>query len=248
MSEGNATTFLESTPAATTEQTNPNTQEGEFLQRLVGEGKKYKSTEEVAKAYVHAVEFIDQLKEQQRNHEAELQNLREIAKLKENLEQKVERLEQVAKSSEVIAPELVAKLVNETLDKRSFETKAKENKKLAWDKLTEIYGDLNAAKNAVTQYVGGNDHKKDFVNQSAVTDPESLVELIKSKIPVKTPQGVDQNIENGTVPDVDFEKQVEGLTWSKAQEIKKKDPKLYRSMKFQLKLHEAAGKEGFFNN
>lgn len=247
MSNGNETPFLDTDTAGTNQADDLKTPEGSFLERLVGDGKKYKSEEEVAKAYVYAVEFIDQLKAQQREHEAEIQSLKETAKLKGDLEKKVEQLEQMTRS-EVLAPELVERLVNETLDKRSVAVESKKNKDIAWAKLTEAYGDLPAAKAAVAKYAGGDQKRIDFLNQSVAIDPDNIVNLIKTAVPVTEPKGVDKNVDSGKLPDMDFEKKTEGLTWSMAQKIRKEDPKLYKSMRFQLKLHEEAGKDGFFDN
>jgi hypothetical protein len=243
MADGDATTFLANDdPTVTTEDPKPSDQEGEFFQQLVGEGKRYKTPEDVAKAHFHATEFIDQLKSEMREKEAEIEQLKKRKQLEDDLSDKLARLEAAQNDSEVVAPELVERLVEKSLQRNTAKQRAEESKRIAWTKLDEYYGDRASALQAVQEYVGDDTAMKESISQLGIAKPEAFVKLITTEVPKKDPEGVIVSPETPVHnPDVEFSRKVQGLTWSKCRQIKKDDPELYNSREFTMEMHKQAG-------
>lgn len=98
------------------QQTPPTTQgNGEIVGALVGDGQKYKTVDELAKAYLHADTFIQQLKE-------ENQKYREQAMAAKSIDEVLERIEQSQRVQQTtpVEPEKVdiSALVEQTLTQR----------------------------------------------------------------------------------------------------------------------------------
>jgi hypothetical protein len=252
MSE-NATTFLEEAEAAASGQSNDAnqpTQEGEYLQRLVGEGKKFKTIEDMAKGNHFAYDFIDQLKEEKQAMQEELDALKERQNLAQELNEKIVRLEEATKQQEVVPPELVDNLVKQSLQKVTAEQRAQEAKTLVWSKLDEFYGDRPAAAQAMKKYIGDDAEMAKTATDLGIVNPDALIQLVTTAVPKVKPEGViPEDSDNETPkPETPLNIQYPGLTWSKCEEIRKKNPTLYKSKKFQLLMHQTAGENPNFIN
>jgi hypothetical protein len=118
--------------AAAQSATPPETQgSGEIVSALVGDGQKYKTVDELAKAYLHADTFIQQLKE-------ENQKYREQAAAAKSIDDVLERLQQ-AQQPEPVTPVKaeqpdISALVEQTLAQREAK-KAQEANLLEADRL-----------------------------------------------------------------------------------------------------------------
>ena len=113
-------------------QTPPTTQgNGEIVNALVGDGQKYKTVDELAKAYLHADTFIQQLKE-------ENQKYREQAAAAKSIDEVLERLQQAQQPEQVTPAKVeqtdISALVEQTLTQREVK-KAQEANLLEADRL-----------------------------------------------------------------------------------------------------------------
>ena len=93
-------TFLPTEPVATT---------GNPIEELVGEGKKYRSVEDLAKAYKNADQFIETLKTEKRTLEEQYHDA--IAKNR-SIEEIIEALN---KQNEVVPPTIPATPASHTV-------------------------------------------------------------------------------------------------------------------------------------
>lgn len=105
---------------------------------------KYGSVEDALKALPHANSFIEQLKREKAEQEAELQRLRGVADKTTELERTVqELLNKVNDTSNQKLPptqEDIAELVNRTLTQRDTERSAKENQAAVVATATKAFG------------------------------------------------------------------------------------------------------------
>jgi len=100
------------------------------------------------------------------------------------------------------------------------------------------FGSLENAKLAIREFVGTDKERADIVNRMGSHTPEAVAEFLKIQL-----KGNDKLDGAGgsefTVEDkVDMN--INMLTWAKAKDVKKKDPKLYKSRQFQMQIHAAA--------
>ena len=212
----------------------------QFLNNLVGEGKKYRDADDLAKAYHHANLHIDELKS----------DLEEFKGGKELLNEVLDEIRNSnpEESTEVSAPpkapaeaqiqtEDVAKLVSDEFSRKEQETQAKNNVQLSFEKLTEVYGSQSNAKAAVAKTIGNDEHIKNTIDSLSLTSPNAMVKFITGVTPA-------ESLAEGNTPGVDAAASspigVGGLTWAQCREIRKADPKRYNSPEFRQSIEAAA--------
>lgn len=211
--------------------------EESLLTALVGETQKYKSVEELAKAYVNADSFIEQLKEENRK-------LREQAAKAKTIDEVLERMNQRTAPEEDkppvsgIKPEDVQKLVEQTLSGRELQQRREANLLAADKAMKERFGDKAAEmfkQRATTP------EKAKILMELAATDPQEFVNLFGGVTSTPT-----QNIDTGSVStplslQSGNRAKMEG-TKEWAQNIRKENPSLYWSHEFQYKLQQMVSK------
>ena len=162
----------QATETATQVATPPTTQgNGEIVSALVGEGQKYKTVDELAKAYLHADTFIQQLKEENQKYREQVASAKSIDDVLERLQQSQQQ-EQVT-SAQVEQPDISA-LVEQTLAQREVK-KAQEANLLEADRLMkerhgERAGELFKAKATTPEL-------KKLYTELAARSPQDFVAL-----------------------------------------------------------------------
>lgn len=250
MADDPSTTILEIIPNPPANDPIQQVPAGEdFLSKLVGDGGKYKDVQELAKAYVHADEFIEKLKEEKREVEERLlhsearnrtadeilialrspqpQTALEMAM--EDNENSVNQTMSTPKETPS-SEDRVAELVTSLLEKRERSERAKKQKEIVWSKLTQAFGSKDEADAAVAEYAAGNADRLVALNQLGMTDPDAVVEILKK---VRKPK------ENLSSPPTEMTFSNVGnnkMTWTEAQKIRRTNPKLFWSRAFQNTL------------
>lgn len=235
---------------------NNQTETENYLADLVGEGKKYSTIEEAAKALAkkarHADEFIETLKvekQQVLNELAEtkgkVQTAQELLELMREREPagnniSTDSLEETPRQS--MTQEDVAKTIDGILQQREAQAKRKAAFESSFEKLTEAFGSAAAAKERVASFIAADPANKVIVDTVGISNPAKLIKMIKEDL--GEPEEFSPARDTGSV--TRFDKATSGLTWSKAKEIKKSTPALYNSVKFQKKLQEAIDKNPTF--
>jgi hypothetical protein len=245
-----------------TTQVSDQTETVDYLSTLVGEGKKFSTAEEavaaLAKKAVHADQFIETLKAEKTDLETQMGSAKKVEDILDILNKESDTgfntqtfettlsNDRSGEDSEEDVGTAVARILKEREEASATATKLKtikENQDKSWEMLTESLGDLDTAKLAVKNYIEGDIVKAEIINQLGSHKPSELVKFIKSQMNTKDPSTTTTT--RRTVSEFDTNS---SLTWSKAREVKKDNPKLYKSHKFQSLLHSAAGKdENFFN-
>lgn len=224
-------------------------QEADYLASLVGEGKKYKTVEEAAKALakkaVHADQFIETLKTEKQTLEEQISGAKKVedilALLRQDPEPAAQYQEQTTqetpKASEQAedvrtAVERLLKEKEEAARTEAEVKKVKENQGKSWEMLASAYGSLDAAKAIVGEYIGGDSVKADVVNKLGSYNPDELVKFMKAQksAPVA-------NTSNPSRLNLgEFDQSGGKMTWDFAQKVKKENPKLYHSHSFQRRM------------
>jgi len=222
-----------------TEEATPS-EKPQFLNNLVGEGKKYRDADDLAKAYHHANLHIDELKSDLEEFKGGKELLNEVLDeiRNSNPEESLEvSAPPKAPAEAQIQTEDVAKLVSDEFSKKEQETQAKNNVQLSFEKLTEVYGSQSNAKAAVAKTIGNDEHIKNTIDSLSLTSPNTMVKFITGVTPA-------ESLAEGNTPGVDAVAGspigVGGLTWAQCREIRKADPKRYNSPEFRQSIEAAA--------
>ena len=224
-----------------------------YLETLVGDGKKYASAEDLAKAYSNADTHITTLIEEKRVVEEQSKQLVAEAKTVDEIMAAINDaatpVKEVVKQEEVkvetvpaISQEDIAAMVNAQITKAKTDDQTERTRAEIQGKLIEEFGDKAALAKAINTYAGDDTAKLALLDQMVVTDYGNAVQLLKS---------TDGNVSFGQ--DIVSTRRVEqdiprGLTWSKCRQIKKDNPKLYHSPDFQTKMHQAGASNPNFLN
>lgn len=160
----------------------------EYLPELVGDGKKYKSPEDLAKAALHKDQFIDQLKREQRDRDAT------IARLQSDLEARIKQEDFLTKVETLVAPKLpeaggtppadgtngtpavTPETIEKILEQRDATKQRQANLRDVETRLKEVYGDdykRRVQEQARTLGVG-----TDFLTDVAAKNPSAFYRLV----------------------------------------------------------------------
>lgn len=224
--EGTSTT----TPVDTS--TAPQTQ-SEIVGLLVGEGKKYKSVEDLAKAYMSADDFIQTLK-------AENNELRSSATAGKTIEDVLQRLEQQAAPKQGDTPVdvgAIQKLVEQTVTGMETHKVKTANMLKADAMLKEVFGEKATEKYA--EATPTPELKRVYMELAAV-DPAKFVALFGVTPPpsqtVATPSSIrteaTQFVVGGTRATTEGTKEF-------YDKVRKENPAEYYSQEFQLAMDRA---------
>ncbi|HEY6020500.1 MAG TPA: hypothetical protein VIY48_11525 [Candidatus Paceibacterota bacterium] len=153
-----------------------------YLEELVGDGRKYATPEDLAKAAIHKDAFIEQLKRE--NAEA-----REAISKRINEEEFLKKLEQVARPNspppqdppedrrdEQAPPAITPEDIEKLLSQREAKKKQEENLQTVTNRLQELYGDdyrSRVQSQAKALGVG-----TDFLTNIAQQNPQAFYRLL----------------------------------------------------------------------
>ncbi len=218
------------------------------LETLVGEGKKYKTVEDLANAYIHADSFI-------KSTVRELQEVKEELNVRLDTEDVLKRARQnqsnvepnpspETKVKETTTPlsneDLAARIREITQAERLRETAA-QNVTTVATRLIEQFGDENKANEFVRNKAAELGVGVEFLQDVAARSPKAFFSSIglenpSPKTPPTTPSRGDVNTEafrnNGT--------QVKAGTYAYYENLRKTDPKTYFARDTQLRMHKDA--------
>lgn len=223
--------------------------------QLVGEGKKYSSVEELAKGKKHADDFIEQLKGELSSMRSEMDTVKTDLAARERLEDVLDKLasrdsrrdddyddsnreSNYQSGQPAISRKDIETLIEHKVTQNERDRTAAENRKVAVDKLKEMYGnDYTSKLNDVRESLGLD---KTTLNNLAATSPKAFLELV-------TPKG--SNSERPfSPPPTNTRSEAMGTSGAPAApgtaeyygNLKKTNPQLYRTAKVQAQLHKDA--------
>lgn len=231
-----------------------------YLNDLVGEGKKFKTPEELARGKAEADAFIEALKR-------ENAELRQDVNSKSRLEEIAERLSALHKTEQTpsnqdnhtsdesraqqntgLTAEALEEMLNRKLSERETKRLQEQNLETVRNQLTQVFGnDYVASVKAKAAELGVT---TDWMNQLAADNPKALLKLVGAdaapapKRPdLFTPPPSALNSGNFVPSNTERTK-----SWYAA--LKTKDPVLYRDPKTQVQMHKDAQRLGerFFDS
>ena len=216
----------------------PQTQ-SEMVAALVGEGKKYKTIDDLAKAYINADDFIEQLKAENRELKERVTATKTIDDVLERLKQQQSQPVDQPATGQHIAPSDLAKLVEQTVTGLETKKQRESNLLKADAKMREVFGEKAAeefAKVAVTP-----DLKKVYMELAAV-DPDKFVGLFTGgNVPKNTASA---DVSGGVNTTVNYSTTNQGGrantpgTKEFYDNVRRSNPALYYSQDFQLKMDQ----------
>lgn len=217
----------------------------DYLSKLVGEGKKYQNTDALAKAYLNADEHIKTVLEEKRELEEKYKALELQQRTMDDILSAINPPNNTQPTKEPPSQQVdVAALVDQRVKATLEAEKRAATVQAIQTKLVADLGGLEKAKEAITNYTKGDKTKESLLDQLVLADYTAALQIIK---------GATQPNNDGTNFGTETQRQTTpisttGLTWKKCEEVRKKDPKLYNSPKFQRAMHEAAAQNKDFMN
>lgn len=217
-------------PAATTD--------GSLFTALVGETQKYKTPDDLAKAYNNADQFIETLKEENRK-------LREQAASAKTIDEVLERMSKQSGAPEAdnppvqgITPDVVQQLVEKTLEGRKQQETKNGNLIKADSLMKEKFGEK---AELVFKQKASTPDKARILMELAANDPLEFVSLFAgTQLPSNNFDTGSMNTTSVASNGGDRSK-VEG-TKEWAAKVRKDDPNTYWSQEFQYKLQQTVSK------
>ena len=141
---------------------------------FVGEGKKYKSAEDALRSVPHAQEHIKTLEEEMAQLKEELTRRKTAEELLDEMKSGIQPTEATPQGVEFDQDRLM-QLVNQTIEQKEQQTKAKQNAQTVASKFTEQYGaQAEAAYNKIAQEAGLTVQQ---LNNLAATSPNVVMKL-----------------------------------------------------------------------
>lgn len=216
----------------------PATTDGSLFTALVGETQKYKTPDDLAKAYNNADQFIETLKEENRK-------LREQAASAKTIDEVLERMSKQSGAPEAdnppvqgLTPDVVQQLVEKTLEGRKQQESKNGNLLKADALMKEKFGEK---AEQVFKQKASTPEKAKILMELAAADPTEFVSLFNG---VQLPAN---NFDTGSVNTTSVASsggdrtRIEG-TKEWAAKVRKDDPNTYWSQEFQYKLQQTVSK------
>jgi hypothetical protein len=210
-----------------------------FLEEYVGEGKKFKDVNELAKAYANADKFIPTLQNDlQQTREFIAEKLQEIAEQR-NSAPPVQIVETGSNNPAPVAPpndgEDLDTRIAKALEMRDTQSRFQKNASIVQDVLVEQLGSVDKAAEAVVNKA-----------RELGLDPKDMKELAaKSPKAFLATMGVDPEVKptSSSTPapsaDVDVNKMVPAVkpgSYAHYEQLRKSNPSLYWSQRTQQQL------------
>lgn len=224
------------------------------LNELVGEGKKYKTPEELAKAYKHADDHIKRVETE--NTTLREQQLKKVDEVLEAVKNGVITAASPAPSnaqphngsapSVALDEDAIKSIVTSVLVTEKTQTTQKQNRQDTLAKLSAFYGSEELAKRAINKVASESPSLKKTLDDLAFNTPDAAIKLVTSlvnKDAFSSTPPLPGAQPSAVVLGAEGSQQIVGaITWSAAQKLRRENPAAYNSAEFQSKLVEAADK------
>jgi hypothetical protein len=226
-----------------------NQTEQNALEALVGEGKKFKTPEDLAKGKLESDNYIETLKAKIADLESkatESTTLEEVlAKIEERrtaLNPPAAEAHQPAKPA--ITEETLAEKVKAILSEANQQQRTAQNVNTVAERLVEAYGDEQKAKEFVAKRAKELEVPVDYLQDVAARSPKAFFDLVKLETPQSTarPTRGDVNIEALKVNNPG----VKPNTYAWYQNMRRTDPDLYKSLQSQMHKDALDNPDAFF--
>jgi len=218
-------------PAATTD--------GQLFTALVGESQKYKTPDDLAKAYNNADQFIETLKEENRKLREQATSAKTIDEVLERMSKQNAAPEADNPSVQGLTPDLVQQLVEKTLEGRKQQDTKNGNLLKADSLMKEKFGEK---AEQMFKLKASTPDKARILMELAANDPTEFVALFGGGSSLPTNSFDTGSVNTTSVASNGGDRsRVEG-TKEWAAKVRKDDPNTYWSQEFQFKLQQTVSK------
>lgn len=225
------------------------------IEDFVGEGKKYKTLQDAAKALVNKDNFIDQLKRENQLARTAAEKLQDELKTRKTLQEFLDQMNTTQRQAPPPAnnqkddgevddneftPDKIKRLVEETIAQKSQAQREQENLDVVKQKLIEAYGPRYETKlRERTQELGMTEQD---LTGMAMRTPKAFLSLV---VPQSTNTG---SLFTPPTNGINMESMRSGnrdsKTWSYYENIRKTDARTYYSPKIHNEMMEQLTKLG----
>jgi len=223
-----------------------------YLEDLVGEGKKFRDAESLAKGKAYADAMIDMQNKRFDDLSAEYRKLREESMAKASLEEMINQISQQRSAPEAntqpkaeiqqptIDPNELEVLVEKKIQASEKNRRETTNANMVKSKLKETWGPSYAnVLREKTEALGLSDA---FVNGLAKENPEALYRVVGLNQPTKDPyQAPPENRSRGSQFTPSAPK---ARTWAYYQDLKAKDPLAWMNPNVGAQMAKDAAEQG----
>lgn len=150
----------------------------ELLGSLVGEGKKFKDAEALAKAKLESDRFIEQIKSENAGLRKELEERTKISQALDEIKKRAEQGNQPHDKPAAIDPNEIKDLVKNTLNETVRENTAKQNVLEAERHVIEKLGSKDAALKFITEKARDLGVSGDWLMGVAASNPKALYSVL----------------------------------------------------------------------
>lgn len=214
----------------------------EILTNLVGEDKKFKTVEDLARGKKESDDFIERLLSEKEEMRKELQKAITMEELKTQLTSKEEPSTEKTEPSNFernegsLSEDVVQKMLDERLNEFKTSSVQEQNEAETVKKLRDIYGDDDNIRMALSQKSREIGVPMDELKNYARTNPNLLLGLMKPEVSTPKPS---PSVDTGKIPTTGSKK-----NYAYYEKIRKEDKNLYYSAKIQQEMHKAAQEQG----
>lgn len=208
---------------------------------LVGEGRKYRSEEELAKAYLAADEFVEKLKAENKAYREELAKARTMDEVLEAIKTAPPADSRGTESNHtnvgVTSAEQIVRIVQEQLTGYETSKSRRENIKTA-DRLMKA--EFGEKASELYKLAADTPEKHEAFMKLAEVSPEQFVKLFKqSNNTIESPATGGSSVNTASLSQRQAT-DAEAGTKLYYEKMRRENPKQYYSQAIQLEIHRAA--------
>lgn len=223
----------------------------DYLSELVGEGKKFKDPQALARGKAESDAYIEQLKRENAEMRGELNTRLTLEELMTKINEKKDaplsnseptsRSEQSANTKPTFTPEEIDKLLDQKLQQKEAAQTAKSNLNFVKQKLSQHYGQdfPEKLKNKLAEIGIG----QDFANDVAAKNPQAFLHMLG--LAGAGNQGPNPTPPRGTVNTASFQPaNTSAKKYADFQKMRRDDPKTYWLPATQNEMFRLAKEQG----
>jgi vacuolar-type H+-ATPase subunit I/STV1 len=223
------------------------------LNDLVGEGKKFKTPDDLAKAKLESDRFIEKLQNEQRELREELNKRLTIEDALRKAQEAGVQVEPRQPSEPAPVPQRqneqlnISSEVEKVITKREQESKFRNNLETVFSRMTDLYGNADKAAEVISSRSRELGMSVNALQQMASENPKAFFQLLGVQ---DKPQGAPQTSSWNNVKNTTAMKNAAGSTttvpgtYKYYEEIRKSDPAAYFSPRVQLQMDKDAREKG----
>jgi hypothetical protein len=234
----------------------PNSQNSNpAVDQLVGEGKKFKDVEALAKSKIESDNYIQILTARMDELRADHLKLQEERNTSAHLNELIDRLDNRRNDTPATPPgndvkplqqEDIQRLLDSELTKRESAAKQAENLRISQAKLRQAFGE--DYQPILKQKLEELEITPEFADNLAKTNPNVFSRTFGLE---EQPRPNAYNLPRSSVRQEQFSPKIQKKDWSYYQELKKGDSRMYLDPKVSLEMHNSLmelGPEAFWGN